>query len=146
MRHLRPHPAAAALLPLLLPRLQVILTGGSAGGTSVFLALDRVAELVPQGARFVGVRAGGRVEPSSPAGIAPGVFSTCEGPSIPVLTMPALLPVQAPDAGFFIDAPLWNNATDFFFRDEFRAADAFWCGRGRQRGGGVWYLVSERGL
>ena len=34
---------------------EVILTGGSAGGTSVFLALDHVATLVPPKARFVGV-------------------------------------------------------------------------------------------
>lgn len=43
---------------LLLVLLQVILTGGSAGGTSVFLALDYVAELVPATARFVGVSLG----------------------------------------------------------------------------------------
>lgn len=39
---------------------------------------------------------------------------------------PRVAAAQAPDAGFFIDAPLWNNATNFFFRDEFIAADAFW--------------------
>ena len=36
----------------------------------------------------------------------------------------------APHAGFFVDAPLYNNATNFFFRDQFFAADAFWNSTG----------------
>ena len=68
----------------------VIYTGGSAGGMSVFLSLDFVRDLLPPSTRLVG----------------------------------------APDAGFFIDAPLWNNATAFAFRQEFMNADLFWNSTG----------------
>ena len=68
----------------------VILSGGSAGGTSVFLGLDYVATLLPPTVRLVG----------------------------------------APDAGFFIDAPTWQNSTDHFFQQEFMSGDAQWNSTG----------------
>ena len=62
---------------------EVIVSGGSAGGLSVFLGLDFVAARFPRSARVVG----------------------------------------APDAGFFIDAPMFNS-TDLAFGDALAAADA----------------------
>ena len=63
---------------------ELILTGGSAGGTSVFLGADFVAQLLPVHTKFV----------------------------------------AAPDAGFFIDAAVWSNASAHAFRDEFISADS----------------------
>ena len=63
---------------------EVVLSGGSAGGTSVFLGLDFVRSLIPSAVRLVG----------------------------------------APDAGFFIDAPTFANASAHAFRDSFISADA----------------------
>lgn len=68
------------------PGTEVILSGGSAGGTSVFLSLDWVASFLPSSIKLVG----------------------------------------APDAGYFVDAPVWNQPSNFAFRNEFIAADAFW--------------------
>ena len=68
----------------------VVYTGGSAGGLSVFLSLDYVRGILPNSTRLYG----------------------------------------APDAGFFIDAPVYNNATQFTFREEFIGADAFWNSTG----------------
>ncbi len=47
----------------------------------------------------------------------------------------ALLPSStrlfgAPDAGFFVDAPVYTNASQFAFREEFIAANAFWNSTG----------------
>ena len=56
----------------------VIFTGGSAGGASVFFSLDAVRALLPSSTRLFG----------------------------------------APDAGFFIDAPVYNNASYYFYREE----------------------------
>ena len=68
---------------------EIILSGGSAGGTSAFLAMDHVAGLLATGA-------------------------------------PAARFVGAPDAGFFIDAAVYSNASQHTFRAEFQAADLFW--------------------
>jgi hypothetical protein len=66
---------------------EIILSGGSAGGTSAFLAMDAVAEMLPPSVRFVG----------------------------------------APDAGFFINAPIYTDPSDYAFQNEFISADAtFW--------------------
>lgn len=65
---------------------ELILSGGSAGGTSVFLALDWVASILPPSVKLIG----------------------------------------APDAGYFVDAPIWNKTSDFAFRDEFIAGNVFW--------------------
>lgn len=68
----------------------VVYTGGSAGGMSVFLSLDYVRSLLPMSVKLYG----------------------------------------APDAGFFIDGPTWNNSTQFNFRAEFVRADLFWNSTG----------------
>ncbi len=68
------------------PGTEVILSGGSAGGTAAFLALDWVATVLPSTCKLVG----------------------------------------APDAGYFIDAPLWNKPSDYNFRNEFISGDAIW--------------------
>lgn len=68
----------------------VVYTGGSAGGTSVFLSLDWVRALLP----------------------------------------PSTLLLGAPDAGMFLDAPVYSNASNFFFREEFIAANSFWNSTG----------------
>jgi hypothetical protein len=66
----------------------LILSGGSAGATGVFLGLDFVAQWLPPGLRLLG----------------------------------------APDAGFFLDLPRANNASDYWYRECFEAADAVWGG------------------
>lgn len=66
----------------------LILSGGSAGATGVFLGLDFVAGWLPPGLRLLG----------------------------------------APDAGFFLDLPRASNASDFWYRQCFEAADAVWGG------------------
>lgn len=68
----------------------VIFTGGSAGGASVFYSLDFVRGLLPSSTRLFG----------------------------------------APDAGFFVDAPVYTNASQFAFREEFIGANAFWNSTG----------------
>ena len=65
---------------------EVILSGGSAGGTSAFLALDWVASFLPSTVKLVG----------------------------------------APDAGYFIDAPIWDQPSNYNFRREFQSGDAIW--------------------
>ena len=65
---------------------EVILSGGSAGGTAAFLALDWVASFLPSTVKLVG----------------------------------------APDAGYFIDAPVWNEPSNYNFRHEFQSGDAIW--------------------
>jgi hypothetical protein len=66
----------------------LILSGGSAGATGVFLGLDFVAGWLPPTIQLLG----------------------------------------APDAGFFLDLPRASNASDFWYRDSFAAADAVWGG------------------
>ena len=66
----------------------LVLSGGSAGATGVFLGLDFVAKLLPPTLRLMG----------------------------------------APDAGFFLDLPRAANASDFWYRSCFQAADAVWGG------------------
>lgn len=65
---------------------QVILSGGSAGGTAAFLSLDWVASFLPSSVKLVG----------------------------------------APDAGYFIDAPIWNQPNNYNFRNEFISGNAVW--------------------
>jgi hypothetical protein len=64
----------------------VVLTGGSAGATGVFLGADFFRGLLPKTTRVV----------------------------------------ANPDAGFFLDEPRAKNATDFWYRESFQAADQVW--------------------